>query len=73
METENELCQVRDLGENSDWMKLRDDGIFDVNNNVHCADDGVVSEAADGVGADWGVGVDDGDCSDLSEGGDGVE
>ena len=57
-------------------MKLRDGGIFDVNNNVHCADDGVhhgdcrdLSEGADG-----GVGVDDGDCSDsdLSEGADDI-
>ena len=40
-------------------MKLGDNGIFDVNNNIHCAD--------------YGVGVDDGDCSDLSEGSDGVE
>ena len=39
--------------------KLGDNGIFDVNNNIHCADDG--------------VGVDDDDCSDLSEGADGVE
>ena len=74
-ETENELCQIRHLGENN--MKLRDDGKFDDNNYVHCADDGVdhgdcsdLSKVADGIGAYDGVGVDDGDCSDLSEGGD---
>ena len=32
-----------------------------------------LSKGAHGIGADDGVGVDDGDCSDLSEGSDGVE
>ena len=54
-------------------MKVGYNGIFYVNNNIHCADDGVDhgdcsdhSEGADGIG------VDDGDCSDLREAADGI-